>query len=77
MRVRAWFSSEKEAIAEAKKRNKELTDYGMKALSLTASQRAQAEEALQILEPYGLTLIDAANDRARWSQRIQRQGAVS
>ena len=60
-RVRAWFSSEKEASAEAKKRNKELTDYGMKALSLTASQRAQAEEALQILEPYGLTLVDAAN----------------
>ena len=49
-RVRAWFSSEKEASAEAKKRNKELTEYGMKALSLTASQRAQAEEALQILE---------------------------
>lgn len=60
-RVRAWFSSEKEASAEAKKRNKELTEYGMKALSLTASQRAQAEEALQILEPYGLTLVDAAN----------------
>jgi hypothetical protein len=60
-RNRAWFSSEKEAKAEADKRNRELEDYGSKAYSLTASQRAQAEEAIRILEPYSLTLVDAAN----------------
>jgi integrase len=60
-RIRAWFSSEKDAKAEADKRNRELEDYGSKAYSLTASQRAQAEEAIRILEPYSLTLVDAAN----------------
>jgi integrase len=60
-RIRAWFATEKEAKAEADKRNKELEDYGSKAYSLTASQRAQAEEAIHILEPWGLTLVDAAN----------------
>jgi len=60
-RVRAWFSTEKEAKTEAEKRNKELTDYGSKAYTLTASEKHQAEEAIQLLRPYGLTLVDAAN----------------
>ena len=59
-RIRAWFASEKAAKAEADKRNRELHDYGSKAYSLTASQRNQAEEAMRILEPWGLTLVDAA-----------------
>jgi hypothetical protein len=59
--IRAWFATEKEAKAEADKRNKEPEDYGSKAYSLSASQRAQAEEAIHILEPWGLTLVDAAN----------------
>ena len=53
-RIRAWFATEKEAKAEADKRNKELEDYGSKAYSLSASQRAQAEEAIHILEALGL-----------------------
>jgi integrase len=60
-RIRAWFAKKKEAKAEANKRNNELEDYGSKAYSLTASQRAQAEQAIHILEPWGLTLVDAAN----------------
>jgi integrase len=59
-RIRAWFAAEKAAKAEADKRNQELHDYGSKAYSLTASQRNQAEEAMRILEPWGLTLVDAA-----------------
>jgi hypothetical protein len=59
-RVRAWFFTEKEAKAEAEKRNKELVDYGAKSFTLSASQRHDAEEALRILAPYSLTLCDAA-----------------
>lgn len=59
-RVRAWFDSEAEAKAEAKKQNSELEDYGSKSFTLSASQRAQAEEAIRLLTPYGLSLVDAA-----------------
>jgi integrase len=59
-RVRAWFATEKEAKAEAEKRNKELVDYGAKSFTLTVAQRQDAEEALQLLAPYSLTLVDAA-----------------
>jgi integrase len=59
-RVRAWFGSEAEAKAEAKKQNSQLEDYGSKSFTLSASQRAQAEEAIRLLTPYGLSLVDAA-----------------
>jgi hypothetical protein len=60
-RVRAWFDSEAEAKAEAKKQNSQLEDYGSKSFTLSASQRAQAEEAIRLLTPYGLSLVDAAH----------------
>jgi integrase len=60
-RSRAWFATEKQAKAEAEKRNKELIDHGARGLTLTVAQRQDAEEALQILAPYSLTLCDAAN----------------
>jgi integrase len=59
-RVRAWFDSEDEAKAEAKKQNSQLEHYGSKSFSLSASQREQAEEAIGLLKPYGLSLVDAA-----------------
>jgi integrase len=59
-RSRAWFFTEKEAKAEAEKRNKELVDHGTKGLLLTTAQRQDAEEALRMLAPYSLTLCDAA-----------------
>jgi integrase len=59
-RIRAWFDSEADAKAEAKKQNSQLEDYGSKSFTLSASQRAQAEEAIRLLTPYGLSLVDAA-----------------
>src|SRR5271165_505899 len=59
-RSRAWFATEKQAKAEAEKRNKELIDHGARGLTLTVAQRQDAEEALQILAPYSLKLVDAA-----------------
>jgi|SRR5271165_712165 len=59
-RSRAWFKTEREARAEAKKRISELVEYGSKSI-LTVAQRQDAEESLRILEPYGLRLTDAAH----------------
>jgi hypothetical protein len=59
-RIRAWFDSEADAKAEAKKQNSQPEDYGSKSFTLSASQRAQAEEAIRLLTPYGLSLVDAA-----------------
>jgi integrase len=59
-RIRSWFDSEAEAKAAAKKQNSQLEDYGSKSFTLSASQRAQAEEAIRLLTPYGPSLVDAA-----------------
>jgi integrase len=59
-RIRAWFGTREDAKKEAEKRNQELVDFGSKGLALSASQRQDAEGALQILAPYNLTLCDAA-----------------
>src|SRR5882757_990553 len=59
-RIRAWFDSDADAKAESQKQNSQLENYGSKSFTLSASQRAQAEEAICLLTPYGLSLVDAA-----------------
>jgi hypothetical protein len=49
LREPKWFAKEAEANAEVKKRNSEMTDHGSKAYTMTASERHQAEEAIQLL----------------------------
>src|SRR5271165_150862 len=75
-RVRAWFGTREEAKKEADKRNQELADFGSKGLVLTASQRHDAEEALQILAPYSLTLCDAAGAVVSRLQAALETGTV-
>jgi hypothetical protein len=75
-RVRAWFSTKEQAKKEAEKRNRELVDFGAKSFTLSASQRHDAEEALQILAPYSLTLVDAAAAVVARLQAAMETGSV-
>jgi integrase len=58
-RKQYWFSTDKEAKADANDRNQQLAAHGSD-LILTTSQRADASDALQLLAPFEVSLTDAA-----------------
>jgi integrase len=58
LRKQYWFSSEKEAKADAADRNAERAAYGSK-VSLDAEARLEAFRASELLRPHGKTIMDA------------------
>jgi integrase len=58
-RVVKWFAAEKDAKAKAKELNLELTENGADC-QLDRMTRLQAYRANAILEPYGVSLVEAA-----------------
>jgi hypothetical protein len=68
-----WYSTEKEAISACREFNVQQQAHGS-GLILSTIQRADATTALEILEPYKVTLIDAARHFATYlkSQRSSK-----
>jgi hypothetical protein len=58
VRHQYWFTSEKEARADARDRNAELSNYGAK-VSLNPADRLEAFRASELLKPFGKTIMDA------------------
>jgi integrase len=58
LRKQYWFSTEKEAKADATDRNAERAAYGSK-VSLDAEARLEAFRASELLRPHGKTIMDA------------------
>jgi integrase len=58
-RKQYWFASEKDARADARDRNNETESYGAK-ISLNPADRLEAFRALELLKPFGKTIMDAA-----------------
>jgi hypothetical protein len=60
-RYRAWFDKKLEAKDEAERRNVQLQQFGTRtATSLTVAELDSAEKTLRLLQPYGLSLLEAA-----------------
>src|ERR1700737_771440 len=64
-RKQHWFSSEREARADAADRNRQLAFHGAN-LEMSTLQRADAFDALSILEPFNISLTDAALRSRAW-----------
>lgn len=62
-----WYSTEKEAISACREFNVQQQAHGS-GLILSTIQRADATKALEILEPYKVTLTDAARHFAAYLQ---------
>jgi hypothetical protein len=59
-RKQYWFATEKEAKKDASDRNQERSAYGSK-LNLDSSLRFEALKAVDLLQPFGKSLLDAVN----------------
>jgi integrase len=62
-RTQLWFEDERDARAKARAINTENASHGTE-LSLSPQLKAEAIRALEILKPYGVGLIEAANTYA-------------
>ncbi len=58
-RERIWFEKRKEAEREAKRRRELVEEYGNRALTIAPSLAEQAEQAADMLEPFGVSLLEA------------------
>jgi integrase len=59
-RKQYWFSTEKEAKADAADRNRERSAYGSK-VNLDSDARLEAFRASELLRPHGKTILDAVH----------------
>jgi hypothetical protein len=65
-RKQHWFSTEKEARADASDRNRQLAQHGT-SLQMSTFERADAVDARAILAPFNISLTDAARHYAAWA----------
>jgi integrase len=54
-----FFATRAEADVFAEARRTEIQNFGLKALGLPDSARHEAQQALELLQPYGKTILDA------------------
>lgn len=71
-RVRKFFESRDSANEWLKKRRPELRDHGRSAMALTDTQRVEAVRALQILAPFGVGLVGAAESFGERAKLLSR-----
>jgi integrase len=77
VRPRRTFSSAEEARAFAQLKRVERTNRGTLGVSMDDRLRADALEAQKILEPYQLSLVNAARECALRRQRLRESQSVS
>jgi hypothetical protein len=67
-RVREYFKSKGDAENRADQMRAELKNYGIKAFKLSNEQRIDAEKALKITEPLGVSLYEAVSFYAEYHE---------
>jgi integrase len=67
-RVREYYKTKGEAENRADQMRTELKNYGIKAFKLTNEQRIDAEKALKITEPLGISLFEAVSFYAEYHE---------
>lgn len=67
-RIREYFKTKGEAENRADQMRAELKNYGVKAFKLTNEQRIDAEKALRLSEPLGVSLYEAVSFYAEYHE---------
>jgi integrase len=77
VRPRKTFSSAQEAHTFARLKRIERDNYGVSAVSMDEKLRGDTLAAQQLLTPYGITVLEAAEYYVRHRQRLENSATVS
>ena len=75
-RDRKWFTDPKEAETYAQQKRVELLNQGVESLAISNEQRVTLLRAEKILEPYGKTVVDAAEFYSSHHERTKNSRLI-
>lgn len=71
-RTRKFFRTKEDGEEWLRENRAQLTNQGRSALSLSDRDRIDAQRALEVLKPYGVTLLEAANSYSERADALSR-----
>lgn len=76
-RTRKFFRTKEDGEEWLRENRAQLTNQGRSALSLTDRERVDAQSALEVLKPYGVTLLEAAKAFSERADALNRSVSFS